>query len=156
MPEIGENAPNFCLPDKDGNKICLKDHKGKWVVFYFYPRDNTPGCTTEAIEFTGAKEAFEKEGAIIFGVSPDSQKSHCNFAEKHKLQINLLSDPEHLALEDYGAWQKKKNYGREYMGVVRSTFLIDPEGKLAHIWPKVRVKGHVDTVLEKLKESKKE
>ncbi len=152
MPEIGEIAPDFCLPDKDGKETCLKDFKGTWVVFYFYPKDNTPGCTTEAIDFTAAKASFEAEGAVVLGTSPDSQKSHCRFTDKHELKITLLSDPDHLALENYGAWQKKASYGREYMGVVRSTFLISPEGKLAHVWPKV--KGHVDEVLAKLKELK--
>ena len=125
------------------------------VTIYFVPqppKDNTSGCTTEAIDFTAAKAQFEEEGAVIFGTSPDSQKSHCNFTSKHELGITLLSDPEHKVLEDYGAWQKKKMYGREYMGVVRSTFLIDPLGKLAHVWPKVKVKGHVDEVLAKLRE----
>jgi len=154
MPKIGEQAPDFCLPDKDGKETCLKDFEGKWVVFYFYPKDNTPGCTVEAVGFTAAREKFEAEGAVILGGSPDSQKSHCNFTDKHKLGITLLSDPEHVALEDYGAWRLKKNYGREYMGVQRSTFLIDPEGRVAHAWPKVKVKGHVEDVLAKLKELK--
>jgi len=150
--EIGEKAPGFCLEDPDRGEICLKDLKGKWVVLYFYPKDNTKGCTMEALEFTAAEDEFKEKNAVIIGVSPDSLKSHTNFRQKHDLSINLLSDTEKKVLEEYGVWQKKKMYGREYMGVVRSTYLIDPEGKIAHVWPKVRVKGHVDNVMEKLSE----
>ena len=152
MLEIGEKAPGFCLEDPDRGEICLKDLKGKWVVLYFYPKDNTKGCTMEALEFTAAEDEFKEKNAVIIGVSPDSLKSHTNFRQKHDLSINLLSDTEKKVLEEYGVWQKKKMYGREYMGVVRSTYLIDPEGKIAHVWPKVRVKGHVDNVMEKLSE----
>ncbi len=148
----GEKAPDFCLPDQNDKEVCLKDYRGKWVVLYFYPKDNTSGCTKEAIGFTEMKKEFEKMGAIILGVSPDSTKSHRNFIEKKDLKITLLSDPEHKVLEAYGAWQLKKMYGREYYGVVRSTFLISPEGKIAFVWPKVKVAGHVENVLEKLKE----
>lgn len=151
MLEIGEKAPSFCLEDPDRGEICLKDLKGKWVVLYFYPKDNTKGCTMEALEFTAAEDEFKEKNAVIIGVSPDSLKSHTNFRQKHDLSINLLSDTEKV-LEEYGVWQMKKMYGREYMGVVRSTYLIDPEGKIAHVWPKVRVKGHVDNVREKLSE----
>ena len=150
--KIGDNAPEFCLEDPDKGEICLKDLKGKWVVLYFYPKDNTKGCTLEALEFTAAEDDFKEKNAVILGVSPDSLKSHSNFRKKHELSINLLSDTEKDTLEAYGVWQKKKMYGREYMGVVRSTFLIDSEGKIAHIWPKVRVAGHVDAVMEKLTE----
>jgi len=150
--EIGEKAPVFCLEDPDRGEICLKDLKGKWVVLYFYPKDNTKGCTMEALEFTAAEDEFKEKNAVIIGVSPDSLKSHTNFRQKHDLSINLLSDTEKKVLEEYGVWQKKKMYGREYMGVVRSTYLIDPEGKIAHVRPKVRVKGHVDNVMEKLSE----
>lgn len=152
MLEIGENAPGFCLEDPDRGEMCLKDLKGKWVVLYFYPKDNTKGCTMEALEFTAAEDEFKAKNAVIIGVSPDSLKSHTNFRQKHDLSINLLSDTEKEVLETYGVWQKKKMYGREYMGVVRSTYLIDMEGKVAFVWPKVRVKGHVDNVLEKLSE----
>ena len=152
MLEIGEKAPVFCLEDPDRGEICLKDLKGKWVVLYFYPKDNTKGCTMEALEFTAAEDEFKEKNAVIIGVSPDSLKSHTNFRQKHDLSINLLSDTEKKVLEEYGVWQKKKMYGREYMGVVRSTYLIDMEGKVAFVWPKVRVKGHVDNVLEKLSE----
>ena len=147
----GAKAPAFCLPDKDEKKVCLKDFAGKWVVLYFYPKDNTPGCTREAIEFTGALDAFDAEGAVILGVSPDSPKSHAGFCQKHDLRVTLLSDPDHEVIEKYGAWQLKKNYGKEYMGVNRSTVLIDPEGKIAKVWGKVTVDGHAAQVLEAIK-----
>ncbi len=150
--KIGDKAPDFCLPDKDGNEICLKDFRGKWVVLYFYPKDNTSGCTKEAIDFTEHLDEFASLNAVVFGVSKDSVKSHKNFAEKHGLKVTLLSDPEHKVIEQYGAWKLKKRYGREYYGTQRSTFLIDPDGIIRHIWPNVRVKGHVEAVLEKLKE----
>lgn len=147
---IGDKAPEFCLPDAEKGETCLKDMKGKWVVLYFYPKDNTPGCTMEALEFTAAEEDFEEKNAVILGVSPDSTKSHAKFKEKHDLGITLLSDTEKKILRNYGVWQKKKMFGREYMGVVRSTFLIDTEGMITHIWRKVKVKGHVDSVMETL------
>lgn len=146
----GEKAPRFCLEDPDRGEMCLKDQIGKWVVLYFYPKDNTKGCTLEALEFTATEDDFKKRNTVIMGVSPDSLKSHTRFKEKHNLTINLLSDTDKETLEAYGVWQKKKMYGREYMGVVRSTFLIDPEGKIAHIWPKVKVANHVDDVMETL------
>ena len=142
----GDEAPSFCLPDKDDREICLTDFKGKWIVLYFYPKDNTSGCTREAVEFTGAINEFEKLNSVVLGVSPDSVERHYKFAEKHDLGVTLLSDVEHKVLEAYGVWQQKKMYGREFWGVVRSTFLIDPEGKVAHVWRKVRVKGHVEAV----------
>jgi len=151
--ETGDRAPAFCLPDQNENKICLKDFLGKWAVLYFYPRDNTPGCTREAVEFTRAEKKFKAANAVIIGISPDSSQSHFNFAEKHSLTITLLSDPNHAVLQQCGAWRLKKLYGREYFGVVRSTFLIDPEGKIAHIWEKVKVRGHVEDVLQTLKEA---
>jgi peroxiredoxin Q/BCP len=151
---VGASAPVFCLPNQDGNEVCLEDYRGGWVVLYFYPRDNTKGCTLEAIDFTMNKEAFEDMGAIVLGVSPDSVKSHNNFCQKHNLTITLLSDPEHVALEKYGVWQLKKMYGREFHGVVRSTFLVDPDGKVAHIWRKVKVADHVEEVKKRLGELK--
>lgn len=154
MVKVGDNAPDVCLLNQDNEEICLKDLKGNWVVLYFYPKDNTSGCTLEAKEFTSAIKAFDKLGAVIVGVSPDSTKSHQNFIAKHSLAINLLSDSEHKTLQKYNAWGKKKMYGREFFGVVRSTYLINPDGKIEYIWPKVSVKGHVDKVLEKLKELK--
>ena len=154
MLQVGDKAPDFCLPNQDNEEICLRDFQGSWVVLYFYPKDNTPGCTTEALDFTVLKDEFEKEGAIILGVSPDSVKRHQNFIAKKSLDITLLSDEDKEVLKEYGVWQLKKNFGKEYMGVVRSTFLIDPNGKIAYIWPKVKVKGHAKEVLEKLKELK--
>ncbi len=133
-------------------KLELNDFEGKWVVLYFYPKDNTSGCTKEAIGFTEKKEEFEKLGAVIIGISPNSPKSHGLFIEKHNLNVLLLSDPAHKVLGKYGVWQKKKLYGREYMGVVRTTFLISPKRKIKHIWRKVRVKGHIEEVLNSLKE----
>ena len=155
MLKVGDKAPDFCLPNQDSEEICLRDFAGSWVVLYFYPKDNTPGCTTEALDFTALKSEFEKEGATILGVSPDSIKRHQNFITKKELQITLLSDEDKEVAQKYGVWQLKKMYGREYMGIVRSTFLIDPNGNIAEIWTKVKVKGHAQEVLEKLKELKK-
>jgi peroxiredoxin Q/BCP len=152
MIEIGQKAPEFCLPNQDSEEICLRDLRGSWVVLYFYPKDNTPGCTTEACDFTEALPDFTDLGATILGVSPDSVKKHQNFIAKKDLKITLLSDEDKEALTAYGVWQLKKNYGREYMGVVRTTYLIDPDGTVAYVWPKVRVKGHVEAVKEKLAE----
>lgn len=146
-----KKAYNFCLPDAEGNEHCLKDFKGKWVVLYFYPKDNTSGCTREAVGFTEMKDEFSKLNAEIIGVSKDSPESHRKFIDKHDLKILLLSDVEHKVLEKYGAWGLKKNYGREYYGVIRSSILIDPEGGIRKEWHKVRVKGHVEAVLETLK-----
>ena len=152
MLSEGKEAPDFCLPDQDEREVCLRNFRGKWVVLYFYPKDNTSGCTREAQDFTEKLEEFEKLGAVILGISPDSPKSHRNFREKKNLRVTLLSDQEHRVLETYGAWQLKKMYGREYYGVMRSTHLIDPEGRIARIRPKVKVKGHVEEVLNTLKE----
>ena len=153
--KTGSKAPDFTLLDQDENKIRIKDFSGQWVVLYFYPKDNTSGCTIEAQDFTKQLKAFERLDASVLGVSPDSAKSHCKFIESKKLKVTLLSDPDHKVLEKYGVWQLKKNYGREYHGVVRSTCLIDPKGRVAHCWEKVKVKGHVDEVKDKLKEFSK-
>jgi peroxiredoxin Q/BCP len=142
----GSEAPQFCLPDKDDKKICLKDFKGKWVVLYFYPKDNTSGCTKEAVDFTAHLQKFKKLNAAVIGISPDPPKSHANFIAKHKLKVILLSDPEHTVLKQYGVWQKKKSYGREYHGVVRTTFLIDKKGTVVHVWDMVKVNGHARDV----------
>lgn len=149
--KVGSRAPAFRLPDGNGNIVSLNDLKGKWVVLYFYPRDNTPGCTLEAIDFTARKKDFGKLNAVIIGVSPDSQKSHCSFSEKHDISVTLLSDTETKALESYGVWRKKQQYGREYMGVVRTTCLIDPAGKVVRLWNNVKVKGHAEEVLKDLR-----
>ena len=150
--EIGDSVPDFCLPNQDEEEICFRDIKGRWIILYFYPKDNTPGCTTEACDFTEALPDLEALNAIVLGVSPDSPKKHRNFIEKKGLGITLLSDEEKELCKKFGVWQLKKNYGREYMGVVRSTFLIDPDGKIAAKWEKVRVKGHVEEVKSKLSE----
>lgn len=148
--EIGEKAPDFCLPDKDNNNICLNDFRGKWVILYFYPKDNTKGCTLEAVDFTEHLKDFETMNAVILGVSPDSPESHANFAEKHQLNITLLSDPDHTVLEQYGVWQLKKMYGKEYYGFTRSTFIIDPDGIIVYAWKRIKVRNHVLTVKERL------
>jgi peroxiredoxin Q/BCP len=155
MLKVGDKAPDFCLPNQDNEEICLRDFAGSWVVLYFYPKDNTPGCTTEALDFTALKSEFEKEGATILGVSPDSVKRHQNFITKKELQITLLSDEDKEIAKKYGVWQLKKMYGKEYMGIVRSTFLIDPDGNIAEIWTKVKVKDHAKKVLERLRELKR-
>ncbi len=155
MLQVGEKVKDFCLPNQDEVEICLRDLLGKWIVLYFYPKDNTPGCTTEAIDFTTHLKEFEELGSIVIGVSADSPKKHRSFIEKKELGITLLSDEEHKVLEQFGVWQLKKNYGREYMGIVRSTFIIDPDGVIRAVWEKVKVKGHVEEVLEKLKELQK-
>lgn len=152
MLEIGTKAPAFCLPNQDETEICLRDLSGKWIVLYFYPKDNTPGCTTEACEFTEAMPAFEDLDAVILGVSPDSPKKHTNFIEKKDLKITLLADEDKELCELYKVWQLKKNYGKEYMGVVRSTFIISSDGVIAAAWDKVRVKDHVANVKAKLEE----
>ena len=148
--DVGDAAPEFDLLNQDGENVSLESLSGQWVVLYFYPKDNTPGCTREAIGFTAELGAFQKKRAVILGCSPDSTQSHCGFIEKQNLKIGLLSDPEHAVLKSYGAWGKKMNYGREYEGVIRSTFLIDPKGKLAAVWPNVSVDGHVEAVFKKL------
>lgn len=152
MVKVGDKAPKFCLMNQSEEKTCLKDMKGKWVVLYFYPKDLTSGCTIEAIDFTKAKNAFSRLGAEILGVSPDSIEMHQKFIDKNNLTIDLLSDTKHEVLEKYGVWQNKKMYGKEFKGVVRSTYLIDPEGKIAHVWSGVSVKGHAEEVKNKLKE----
>jgi peroxiredoxin Q/BCP len=150
--EAGKRAPAFTLPNQDGEKVKLSDHAGKWVVLYFYPKDDTPGCTTEACEFTEGVEAFDALDAVVLGCSPDSPEKHQKFIAKHDLGITLLSDPDKKVLEKYGAWGEKSMYGRKTMGVIRSTFLIDPKGKIAHTWKNVRAKGHAAKVREKLEE----
>lgn len=144
--KIGEKAPEFCLPDAHNKRICLKDFRGKWIVLYFYPKDNTSGCTREAVDFTANIKDFKKMNAVVVGISPDSITSHMKFIDKHSLRVILLSDPEHEVLKEYGVWQKKSMYGREYYGVVRTTFVIDPKGIIRQKWDKVRVAGHADAV----------
>lgn len=146
--DVGDKAPDFSLPTDGAGTLSLKDLKGKTVVLYFYPKDMTPGCTTEAQDFRDLAKQFEKAGAVVVGASKDSVKRHDNFKAKHDLNFQLVSDEEGTLCEDYGVWQKKKLYGREFMGIVRATFIIDAKGKVAKVWPKVKVKGHAQEVLE--------
>ena len=152
MIKANEQAPDFCLPNQDDVEICLRDLRGKWVVLYFYPKDNTPGCTTEACDFTDALSEFESLDSIVLGVSADSTKKHRNFIEKKSLKVTLLSDEETSMMQEYGVWQLKKNFGKEYMGIVRTTMIIDPNGVVQKVWEKVKVKGHVQEVKSTLKE----
>ena len=164
MLEVGTKAPEFCLPNQDEVEICLRDLAGKWIVLYFYPKDNTPGCTTEACDFTEQMPEFEGLNAIILGVSADSAKKHQNFIAKHDLGLTLLSDEDTSMMQEYGVWQLKKNYGKEYMGIVRTTYIINPQGEIAAAWDKVRVRVkrkkdgetyevvHVEEVKKKLSE----
>ena len=152
MIEAGVKAPAFTLADQDNNKVKLTDLAGEWVVLYFYPKDDTPGCTTEACEFTVGIKAFEKLGATILGVSPDTVEKHRKFADKYKLKVTLLADTDRKVMEKYGAYGVKKMYGKEVMGVIRSTFIIDPKGKVAHVWKSVKAAGHAEKVREKLAE----
>ena len=138
MLEVGTKAPEFTLPDKDGNPVSLTDFAGKKVVLYFYPKDNTPGCTRQACAFAGAYEEFEKINVVVIGVSKDSAASHQKFAEKHGLPFILLSDPELTAIQAYGVWQEKKLYGKVSMGVARSTFVINENGMIEKAMPKVK------------------
>src|SRR5688572_12787066 len=146
----GSKAPDFALSDAGGKTVKLRDLAGKWVVLYFYPKDDTPGCTVEACDFTEAMPRLG--GALVLGVSPDSPERHKKFIDKHGLRVTLLSDPDHAVLAKYGAWGKKSLYGKSFDGVIRSTVLIDPEGRIAHHWPKVKAAGHAEEVREKLRE----
>ena len=146
--KVGDKAPDFSLPANGDKTINLADFAGRQLVVYFYPKDNTPGCTTEAIDFTAALKDFDKANTDIVGVSADSVKKHENFIAKHNLGITLLADEEQKMLNDYGVWVEKNMYGRKFMGIERATYLIDSERKISQIWRKVKVKGHVDAVLE--------
>lgn len=146
--QIGDAAPSFSLPANGGKTVSLSDYAGRKLVIYFYPKDNTPGCTTEAIDFTAAVKDFDKANTAIIGVSADSVKKHENFIEKHKLGITLVSDEEQKMLSDYGVWVEKNMYGRKFMGIERATYLIGTDGTIEQIWRKVKVKGHVEAVLE--------
>jgi len=147
---IGSTAPALTLADHDGRSVSLGDFLGSWVVLYFYPKDDTPGCTVEACEFTAGIEAFQQLDAVVLGCSPDTPATHRAFIAKHGLRITLLSDPETTVLRRFGAWGTKRMYGRENEGVIRSTVLIDPAGRVAFHWPKVKAAGHADEVREKL------
>lgn len=152
LPTIGQPAPSFLSTDQEGKPVNLSDFQDSWLILYFYPKDNTPGCTTEAIDFSQQQSKWEKLNVKVLGVSPDSVKSHGKFIEKHSLSLQLLSDPDHEVAEAYGVWGLKKFMGKEYMGIIRSTFLIDPSGTLVYFWPTVKVKGHVEAVLAKVGE----
>jgi len=149
--DIGDAAPGFDLPADGGGRVALTALKGKKVVLYFYPKDDTSGCTAEAIAFNGLKAQFEAAGAVVVGVSPDSVKSHDKFKAKYELGFPLASDESKSMLESYGVWTEKSMYGRKYMGVERTTFLVDSKGKIAQVWRKVKVPGHADAVLAAVK-----
>ncbi|MDR7074661.1 thioredoxin-dependent thiol peroxidase [Fictibacillus barbaricus] len=151
--EIGAKAPDFKLPASSGQEVQLSDFKGKNVVLYFYPKDMTPGCTTQACDFRDMHEKFENQNTVILGVSPDPISRHDKFIEKHGLPFLLLADEENKAAELYGVWKMKKNFGKEYMGIERSTFIIDREGHIAKEYRKVKVKDHVQEALEYIKEN---
>jgi len=145
---VGQKAPDFDLPRDDGGILKLSDFAGKPVVLYFYPQDDTETCTAEAIDFSALRPEFSKLGAVIIGVSPDSPAKHEKFKKKHKLALDLASDEEQKTLNAYGVWGEKTLFGRHYMGVVRTTFLIGPDGRIAQVWRKVRVRGHAGEVLK--------
>jgi peroxiredoxin Q/BCP len=149
---VGEKAPAFTLSDQNGDEIKLSDLGGQWVVLYFYPKDDTPGCTTEACEFTEGVRAFEGLNARVLGCSPDTPDKHQKFIDKHGLELTLLSDPDKKVMTRYGAFGEKKSYGKTVQGVIRSTVLIDPQGKVAHHWPNVKAAGHAEKVRQKLEE----
>ena len=147
MLEVGTKAPDFTLQDKHGSPVSLSDFQGKKVVLYFYPKDNTPGCTREAVAFARAYEDFKSRDVVIIGISKDSAQSHLKFAQKYDLPFVLLSDPEHAVIEQYGVWQKKKLYGKVSMGVVRSTYLINEEGIIEKVMPKVKPDTNAEEIL---------
>jgi peroxiredoxin Q/BCP len=150
MLQVGDKAPDFSGVDENGKKISLKDFKGSRVVLYFYPKDNTSGCTAEACDFRDSYTRLKKKGVVLLGVSPDTGKSHIKFKEKYDLPFPLIADTEKVISNAYGVWQEKSMYGRKYMGIVRSTFIIDENGKIIAVFPKVKVTGHVDEVLKAL------
>ncbi|NOJ95652.1 thioredoxin-dependent thiol peroxidase [Corallococcus coralloides] len=150
MPQAGDKAPGFSLPDQSGATVSLSQFKGRHVVLYFYPKDATPGCTTEACDFRDEHSALVKAGAVVLGVSPDSVASHQKFATKQGLPFSLLADPDHALADAYGVWGEKSLYGRKFMGLIRATFLIGPDAKVVRVWPKVKVAGHVAEVLATL------
>lgn len=151
MISVGQAAPDFILQASNDKTISLKDYRGKNVVLYFYPRNMTPGCTTEACDFRDYNSEFEKLDTVVLGISPDDVKSHDKFSVKHKLPFPLLADTDHQVAEAYGVWVHKKMYGKEYMGIERSTFVIDPQGNIAKVYSKVKVANHAQDVLENLK-----
>jgi peroxiredoxin Q/BCP len=153
--EIGQQVPDKRLKANGGEEVSLSDFRGKYVVLYFYPKDMTPGCTTQACDFRDNHESFKELDAVIVGVSPDPEAKHEKFIDKHELPFELIADEDHELAEEFGVWTLKKNFGKEYMGIERSTFVIDKDGKLMNEWRKVRVKGHVEEALEYLREQTK-
>ncbi|MBV0911691.1 thioredoxin-dependent thiol peroxidase [Anianabacter salinae] len=151
MTQIGQTAPDFTLPRDGGGEVTLSDHKGQIVVLYFYPKDDTSGCTKQAQGFTEHLAAFEAAGAVVIGVSKDSVAKHDKFRDKYGLGVILASDEDSDVCESYGVWAEKSMYGKKFMGIERSTFVIDRQGNIAHTWRKVKVPGHVDEVLEAVK-----
>ncbi|MBP1970580.1 peroxiredoxin Q/BCP [Virgibacillus natechei] len=151
--EIGKQVADFTLPNQKGEKVSLSDYSGKHVVLYFYPKDMTPGCTTEACDFRDHHESFGELDAVIIGISPDPASSHQKFIDKHDLPFELLADEDHKVAEDFDVWKLKKNFGKEYYGIERSTFILDKEGQLQKEFRKVKVKGHVEEALEFIKET---
>lgn len=156
VPSAGELAPDIVLPDETGTIHRLADRLGEWTVVYFYPQDDTPGCTVESCQFRDADPEIRAAGALVWGISPDGAASHRRFRKKFGLPFTLLSDEDHAVAERYGAWQLKALYGREYMGIQRSTFLIDPDGRIARTWPRVKADGHAAEVLAALAETRGE
>jgi peroxiredoxin Q/BCP len=150
VPAVGDRAPEIALPDDTGTVHRLSDQRGRWTILYFYPEDDTPGCTTEACEFRDRNETIHERGADVWGVSPQGASSKRAFREKFQLPFLLLADEGHAAADAYGAWAEKLNYGRRYWGIVRSTFLVDPDGRIAQVWPRVRAAGHAAAVLAAL------
>ena len=148
MPAVGDLAPEVALPDAEGAIHRLSDQRSAWTLIYFYPEDNTTGCTTEACQFRDLHPMIADEGLTVWGISPDGAASHAKFRAKFELPFTLLSDEDRKVIEAYGAWGLKKNYGKEYMGLIRSSFLVDGDGKVAHVWPKVKADGHAADVLE--------
>lgn len=153
--KINQTAPDFSLPDQNGVKHKLSDYKGKWILLYFYPKDDTPGCTTEACTLRDNFPAFKKLGIQVFGISIDNEKSHKKFADKYQLPFTLLADEDKQVVEKYGVWQEKSMYGRKYMGTVRNSYLISPDGKIAKIYEKVKPAVHAEEVLADIKELSK-
>lgn len=154
MLEVGKKAPSFTALDSTGKKVSLTDFKGKKVVLYFYPKDMTSGCTQEACDFRDSHPDFKKLNAVILGVSIDSIQSHQKFSSKYELPFTLLSDEKKEIVEKYGVWKEKSMYGKKYMGIERTTFIIDENGKIENIFPKVKVAGHIDEILKSIKEMK--
>jgi peroxiredoxin Q/BCP len=152
IPSVGDQAPAIALPDETGRIHDLADQRGRWTILYFYPKDDTPGCTVEACEFRDANETITERGADVWGISPQGSTSKRKFREKFGLPFTLLADEQHEAAEAYGSWVEKQNYGRTYMGTARTTFLVDPDGRVARTWPKVKPEGHAADVMAALDE----